>query len=161
MRRYLFIFGLFAIGGLCAMGWPLQARNSPAQTRQPRPNEYGPAGPPPPITQFTNIVPLPSSRTLSPIQLEGKQLFVQRCSVCHLPGNPAYGAIAPLLDAKLLGTFGDAAARTQIMRGSAHMPGFQYVFEASDIDKILGYLKLLSYDPAAKKYIYLSSNSNK
>ena len=139
----------------------LQAQNPSSQNREPQPSEYGPAGPPPPASQFTNIVPLPSSRTLSEVQLEGKQLFVQRCSVCHLPGNAAYHAIAPLLDGKLIAAHGDTFVRQQILRGSAKMPGFQYVFEPSEVDKIIGYLKLLDYDATAKKFNYAASASKK
>src|SRR5436309_20112 len=44
------------------------------------------------------IVPLPDEGSLSSTLRRGKKLFVQRCSVCHLPGLPIYDSYAPLLD---------------------------------------------------------------
>jgi mono/diheme cytochrome c family protein len=151
MRRIVLMFwlGLFVLS--------LQAQNPPAKNRPPEGGEYGPAGPPPPASSFSFAVPLPSSRTLSATQLEGKQLFVQQCSACHLPGNPAYGSIAPLLHGKLLAALGDAAVQNYILHGSAKMPGFQYSLEPAELDKIIAYLKLLAYDPMTKKYSYSSS----
>lgn len=84
-------------------------------------------------------------------------MFLQRCSVCHLPGTPAYPPIAPILDEKIISKMGDAVARRQILQGSPNMPGFQYIFQPEDVDKIIGYLKLLAYDPTAKKYVYASA----
>ena len=76
--------------------------------------------------------------------------------MCHLPGNPQYPPVAPVLDGKVIATMGDAAARQRILHGSPRMPGFQYVFEPAEVDKIIAYLKLLAYDPSAKKYAYSS-----
>ena len=108
------------------------------------------------VTSANNIVPLPSSRSLSATQLAGKILFVQRCSVCHLPG-PIYKPYGPLLDGKLIAFRGEAAEREQIMQGTLRMPGWQYALEPKEIDNILAYLKTLVYDPAAQKYTYSST----
>jgi mono/diheme cytochrome c family protein len=145
----LFLLSLFLLS--------LQAQNPKAQSPAAQGGEYGPAGAPPASSSFNNVVPLPSSRTLSSEQLAGKKLFIQRCSVCHLPGNPAYSAIAPMLDGKLLAGLGDGAVRNYILHGSAKMPGFQYTLEQAEVEKIIAYLKLLAYDPTAKKYSYNSS----
>jgi len=91
----------------------------------------------------TDIVPLPSIKTLTGTQASGKKLFVQRCSVCHLPALPSYTAYGPLLDGSLVADRGDDAARRQIMQGSARMPGFQYTLTPTEIDQIVVYLKTL------------------
>jgi mono/diheme cytochrome c family protein len=143
--RPMFLVALFVTS--------LQAQSPLPQS----PGEYGPGGPPPPASNFNYVVPLPSSRSLSATQLAGKKLFVRECAVCHLPGNPAYPAIAPLLDKKRIASLGDAATREFILRGSVRMPGFQYVFEPAEVDLIIEYLKLLAYDPSAKKHNYAST----
>lgn len=90
-----------------------------------------------------DVVPLPSIKTLTASQAAGKKLFVQRCSVCHLPALPSYSAYGPLLDTTVVSDRGDQAVRDQIMRGSARMPGFQYTLSAAEIDQIVDYLKSL------------------
>ena len=90
-----------------------------------------------------DIVPLPSIKTLSAGQAAGKKLFVQRCSVCHLPALPSYKAYGPLLDGALIEERGDDTERQQIAQGSARMPGFQYTLSATEIDQIVSYLKTL------------------
>ena len=94
-----------------------------------------------------DVVPLPSIKSLTPEQASGKRLFVQRCSVCHLPALPSYSAYGPLLDKTLVEDRGDDAVRLQIVQGSARMPGFQYTLSAPEIEQVLSYLKTL---PAAK-----------
>ena len=90
-----------------------------------------------------DVVPLPSIKSLSPGQAAGKKLFVQRCSVCHLPALPSYTAYGPLLDKNLVEDRGEDAERAQIMQGSLRMPGFQYTLSAAEIDEIVDYLKAL------------------
>jgi mono/diheme cytochrome c family protein len=92
-----------------------------------------------------DIVPLPSSKSLTASQAAGKKLFVQRCSVCHLPALPSYTAYGPLLTSDLVMSRGDGATREQITRGSARMPGFQYTLSPAEIDQIVGYLKTLEF----------------
>ena len=92
----------------------------------------------------SDVVPLASIKSLTPIQAAGKKLFVQRCSVCHLPALPSYSAYGPVLDGKTLADLGEQAVRGQIMRGSARMPGFQYTLSAAEIDETVGYLKTLA-----------------
>jgi mono/diheme cytochrome c family protein len=90
-----------------------------------------------------DIVPLPSIKSLPAAQAAGKKLFVQRCSVCHLPALPSYSAYGPLLDSTVVADRGDEAIRAQIMQGSAKMPGFQYTLSPAEIDQIVSYLKTL------------------
>jgi mono/diheme cytochrome c family protein len=92
-----------------------------------------------------SIVPLPPSKTLSIAELAGKKLFVQRCSVCHLPALPSYSVYGPVLDRKLVASRGEAAIRERIMHGSSRMPGWQYSLKPAEIDEIIGYLQTLNF----------------
>jgi cytochrome c5 len=91
----------------------------------------------------TDIVPLPSIKSLTASQAAGKKLFVQRCSVCHLPALPSYSVYGPVLSSAVVADRGDQAVRDQIMNGSPRMPGFQYTLSAAEIDQIVDYLKTL------------------
>ena len=91
------------------------------------------------------IIVLPSSKALSAAQLSGKNIFVQRCSVCHLPGMASYSTYGPLLDVQVIASRGEAAVRDQIMRGSARMPGFQYTLTQSEVDEIVQFLKRVDF----------------
>lgn len=90
-----------------------------------------------------DIVPLPSIKSLTAEQAAGKKLFVQRCSVCHLPALPSYTAYGPLLDRSVVADRGEDVIRRQIVQGSARMPGYQYTLSAAEIDEIVNYLKTL------------------
>jgi mono/diheme cytochrome c family protein len=90
-----------------------------------------------------DVVPLPSSKGLTSAQAAGKKLFVQRCSVCHLPALPSYTAYGPLLNKAMVAGRGDEAVRLQIMQGSPRMPGFQYTLSPKEIDQLVVYLKTL------------------
>jgi mono/diheme cytochrome c family protein len=90
-----------------------------------------------------DVVPLPSIKTLTAAQAAGKKLFVQKCSVCHLPALPSYTAYGPLLDNNVVADRGEESVREQIERGSAKMPGFQYQLSSVEIEEIVGYLKTL------------------
>ncbi len=87
--------------------------------------------------------PFPAAGTLTPQQLQGRNLFNQSCMVCHVKlqiTSPAkYG---PDLSGKALG--GDEALmREVISNGTPNMPGFKYHFEPDQIDAIVAYLKAL------------------
>src|SRR5882672_3842369 len=83
-----------------------------------------------------DVVPLPSIKSLTAAQAAGKKLFVQKCSVCHLPALPSYTAYGPLLDNNVLADRGEESVREQIERGSAKMPGFQYQLTLVEIEEI-------------------------
>lgn len=78
----------------------------------------------------------------------GKKLFVQRCSVCHLPPlgvrtDPPY---ARMLTGYMKGPESEARAREVIRKGTSGtpgMPGFQYTLEPEQIDSIIAYLNTL------------------
>jgi len=78
----------------------------------------------------------------------GKKLFVQRCSVCHLPPlgvrtDPPY---ARKLAGYMKGPESEARARDVIRKGTSGTPGrpgFQYTLEPEQIDDIIAYLNTL------------------
>jgi mono/diheme cytochrome c family protein len=85
-------------------------------------------------------------------QKMGKGLFLQNCSVCHLPKRESKNTkkegemIGPRLDVLLKGPkpLTDAVIRTFIMNGSeGKMPGFKYTLEPKEVDAIIAYLKIL------------------
>ena len=110
-----------------------------AQTTESPKSQSAPAS----TRTAADIVPLPSIKTLTTAQAAGKKLFVQRCSVCHLPALPSYTAYGPLLDSNVVADRGEDSVREQIERGSAKMPGFQYTLSSVEVEQIVGYLKTL------------------
>jgi len=123
---------------LCGL---LFAGAAEAQTVEASRKQSAPA----PTSASADIVPLPSIKTLTTAQAAGKKIFVQKCSVCHLPALPSYTAYGPLLDNNLITERGEEATRQQIERGSARMPGFQYALSATEIGRIVEYLKTLKF----------------
>lgn len=81
-------------------------------------------------------------------QRRGEGLFLQRCSLCHLPRKLKFGSpavIGPILS----GQFKDASPeqmktlRGFILKGGPDMPGFQYGLEPREVDDLIEYLKTL------------------
>ena len=72
---------------------------------------------------------------------EGKKMFQQRCSVCHMP--PVLGDATPygplLSTESVVGKEDDT--REIIANGATRMPGFKYGLEAREIDNIIAYIK--------------------
>jgi mono/diheme cytochrome c family protein len=91
---------------------------------------------------------LPGSEKLSEEQRRGEGLFLQRCSLCHLPRKLKFGS-PPVIGPSLSGQFKDAAAdqlkilRGFILKGGPDMPGFQYGLEPKEVDDLIAYLKTL------------------
>src|SRR5258708_26772310 len=87
--------------------------------------------------------PFPASDTLTPQQLQGRNLFNQSCMVCHVKlqiTSPAkYG---PDLSKNAL-SGQEAVMREFISDGTPNMPGFKYHFEPDQIDAIVAYLQTL------------------
>ena len=72
---------------------------------------------------------------------EGKKMFQQRCSVCHMP--PVLGdatPFGPLLSTESVVRKADQA-REIIAHGARRMPGFKYGLEPQEIDNIIAYIK--------------------
>ena len=81
-------------------------------------------------------------------ETRGEGLFLQRCSLCHLPRKLKFGS-PPTVGPSLSGAFKGAtpevekALRQFILKGSSDMPGFQYGLEPKEMDDLISYLKTL------------------
>jgi mono/diheme cytochrome c family protein len=80
-------------------------------------------------------------------ELAGKKLFLQRCSLCHLPPlNEPYDPDPQPYGPKLSGFVRDMQteerARRAILNGTPRMPGFQYGLTKEEIETIITYLKV-------------------
>ena len=90
----------------------------------------------------TFMAPLPLNET----QMKGRTHFAQRCANCHGGNNQQLG---PLLGRETVDRLGDAAIREKVQKGSMLMPGFQYTFDAAEIDQIVAFLK--TYTPPRRQ----------
>ena len=78
----------------------------------------------------------------------GEGLFLQRCSLCHLPRKLKFGS-PPVIGPSLSGQFKDAGPdqtkilRGFILKGGPDMPGFQYGLDPKEVDDLIAYLKTL------------------
>ena len=90
----------------------------------------------------------PGTVTLSDEARRGEGLFLQRCSLCHLPRKLKFGS-PPVIGPSLNGQFKDASPdqmkvlRGFILKGGPDMPGFQYGLEPREVDDLIAYLKTL------------------
>ena len=90
----------------------------------------------------------PAAEKLSEEARRGEGLFLQRCSLCHLPRKLKFGSAA-VIGPSLSGQFKDAAPdqmkilRGFILKGGPDMPGFQYGLEPKEVDDLIAYLKTL------------------
>jgi mono/diheme cytochrome c family protein len=95
-------------------------------------------------------VPSPAQApvTLTEDARRGEGLFLQRCSICHLPRKLKFGS-PPVIGPNLSGQFKDANSdqmnvlRGFILKGGPEMPGFQYGLEPREVDDLIAYLKTL------------------
>jgi mono/diheme cytochrome c family protein len=78
----------------------------------------------------------------------GEGLFLQRCSLCHLPRKLKFGS-PPVVGPSLSGQFKDATPdqlkvlQDFILKGGPDMPGFQYGLDPKQLDDLMAYLKTL------------------
>ena len=90
----------------------------------------------------------PAAEKSSDAGRRGEGLFLQRCSICHLPRKLKFGS-PPVIGPSLSGQFKDATPdqlkilRGFILKGGPDMPGFQYGLEPKDIDDLIAYLKTI------------------
>ena len=74
----------------------------------------------------------------------GEGLFLQRCSLCHLPQLPTHRRLASDLTGLFAGadTEKEQSIREVISKGvPTMMPGFQYGLSAKQFDDLISYLK--------------------
>src|SRR5262245_17075827 len=84
---------------------------------------------------------------LSEAQTRGKGLFLQRCSICHLPQLPGRTPSAgPVLDTVFRSASAEkeAMVRKSIVEGLPGMPAFRYNLQPGEIDDIIAYLKAVN-----------------
>lgn len=113
----------------------------------------GPAPAPPPQVTTTayDMSKVAAPSALSPGELKGKRLFVQRCALCHdLLGQPAATTVGPWVDGTTVKTRGDEAIRQKINNGSRRMPGWKYTLDAQQVDSVIAYLKTVTPDMRPK-----------
>jgi mono/diheme cytochrome c family protein len=90
----------------------------------------------------------PAAEKLSGEARRGEGLFLQRCSLCHLPRKLKFGSPS-VIGPSLSGQFKDASPdqlkilRGFILKGGPDMPGFQYGLATSEVDDLIAYLKTL------------------
>jgi mono/diheme cytochrome c family protein len=90
----------------------------------------------------------PAAEKLDEQETRGQGLFLQRCSLCHLPRKLKFGS-PQVIGPSLSGQFKDVDAgqlkilRGFILKGGPDMPGFQYGLETKDVDDLIAYLKTL------------------
>jgi mono/diheme cytochrome c family protein len=90
----------------------------------------------------------PGTEKLSDEARRGEGLFLQRCSLCHLPRKLKFGS-PPVIGPSLSGQFKDAGPdqlkilRGFILKGGPDMPGFQYGLEPKEVDDLIAYMKTL------------------
>jgi len=98
--------------------------------------------------QTKTASPLPPPAKLTEDARRGEGLFLQRCSICHLPRKLKFGS-PPVIGPILNGQFKDAGPdqmkvlRGFILKGGPDMPGFQYGLEPGEVDDLIAYLKTL------------------
>lgn len=80
----------------------------------------------------------------------GEAVFLQRCSVCHLPKEMApYKSFGP----SLVGMIGnddpdrEDYIRDFIRNGTNNMPGWKYTLSDDDLSAVIAYLKTLTKQP--------------
>ena len=79
----------------------------------------------------------------------GRVLWLQKCAFCHDGlGQPTYKTMGPWLDKDLVATLTDDVIKIIVRTGTTNMPGFQYDLSASQMDRILDFLKSV---PASDK----------
>ena len=100
------------------------------------------------LAQSKPAATLPGTEKLSEQAKRGEGLFLQRCSLCHLPRKLKFGS-PPVIGPSLSGQFKDAAPdqlkilRGFILKGGPDMPGFQYGLEPKEVDDLIEYLRTL------------------
>lgn len=87
------------------------------------------------------------AQNISENEFAGKKLFLQRCSVCHMPApsqqlSPDLPTYGPKLEGFINNAESENRTRLAIVNGTPRMPGFKYGLTENEIDQIVTYLKI-------------------
>jgi mono/diheme cytochrome c family protein len=83
-------------------------------------------------------------------QRVGQTLFTQSCGVCHLKPQITANTYGPTLSKESAGGSEDVMRET-ITNGTPRMPGFKLLFEPTQINAIVAYLKTVPVPQAAPR----------
>jgi mono/diheme cytochrome c family protein len=83
--------------------------------------------------------------SLTAKEFAGKKLFVQRCSLCHLPplNEPQGKSFGPPLKNFVNTPERETRVAEIIRKGTTRMPGFQYGLKPEEIENIVAYMKTM------------------
>ena len=83
------------------------------------------------------------NKPLGVAETRGQGVFLQRCSLCHLPQLPRTAPPrGPVLATLHLTTAqAEEQFRQKVRDGSPQMPGFKYGLQPQDIDDLVAYFK--------------------
>jgi mono/diheme cytochrome c family protein len=85
--------------------------------------------------------------TLGEAEARGHGIFLQRCSLCHLPQLP--GRTAPM-GPVLAGVYRSFTAETEarfrqrVLEGTPRMPAFKHTLQPQQVDDLVAYFKAVS-----------------
>jgi mono/diheme cytochrome c family protein len=82
--------------------------------------------------------------SLTARQKEGRQIFQQRCAVCHTPPTIVSKRYGPALYNELVEDNEDNIRDTILEGREGLMPGFKYGLSRAEIDSIIEYLKTVN-----------------
>jgi mono/diheme cytochrome c family protein len=77
---------------------------------------------------------------LNDTQREGRRLFSQNCSICHLPPERGAATYGPLLH-KASASGSDDLMRAFIVNGTQRMPAFKFHLKDADVNAVIAYLR--------------------
>ena len=101
---------------------------------------------------FTSLPQIVSAQpaSLNAQQQLGQQLVTQSCGVCHLKPQITANTYGPTLSKESAGGSEDVMRET-ITNGTPRMPGFKLLFEPTQINAIVAYLKTVPVPQAAPR----------
>ncbi len=139
MRSRRFLLALLLLVSLAVVGTTVAAQSILKKTEISSPTI---------VRTVYDMDKVASPPSLSADEVRGRQLFVQRCAICHDPlGQPSYpNTPGPWVDAATVRSLGEDTVSAQIMMGSARMPGWQYTLQPEQVSQVIAYLKTVTPD---------------
>ena len=82
-------------------------------------------------------------KPLGEAETRGQGLFLQRCSLCHLPQLPGRAQPrGPVLATLVLETpQAEARFREKVLEGSPQMPAYKHTLQPQDVNDLVAYFK--------------------